>query len=279
MLLARAHVSAKQPEEALKVLRAALELRPDLATVQRDLVALYLVLNRPEEALRQARAAQAQTPEQPHGYVLEGEVHFVQRKFDLAERKYREALKKSDLPHIAIRVHASMEATGKRMDADTLARDWIKRHPEDATVLAYLGERDLTARRYESAATRYEAALKRAPDNALYLNNLAWVTNELKRPQALEYAERAHALAPEVPAVMDTLGVILARSGQLERGLALLERATELAPDSYSIRLNFGKALIQAGRKNAARKELQPLLKLDAHLPVRQEAAKLLGGL
>jgi predicted Zn-dependent protease len=172
-----------------------------------------------------------------------------------------------------------MEAAGKPTEANGMAEEWIRRHPKDATVMAYLGERDIAERRYESAAKRYQSALERQPDNALLLNNLAWVSNELKRPRALEYAERAHELAPENPSIMDTLGSILVDSGQTERGLQLLGRAAELSPNAYSIRLNFAKALLKTERKGAARKELEALAKLDSRLPVQQEAAKLLSGL
>jgi hypothetical protein len=43
--------------------------------------------------------------------------------------------------------------------------------------------------------------------------------------------------------------------------------------------LHFAKALIKAGRKSAARKELEPLAKLDSRLPLQKEAAALLEGL
>jgi Tfp pilus assembly protein PilF len=146
-------------------------------------------------------------------------------------------------------------------------------------MLAYLGDRDMAARRHESAEARYRSALQRNPDNPLLLNNLAWVSNELKRPMALEYAERAHELAPDNPAIMDTLGAILAQAGQVERGLELLGRAAAAAPEAQQIRLNFAKALLKNDRKAAARKELEQLAKLDERLPVQQEAAKLLGGM
>ena len=78
---------------------------------------------------------------------------------------------------------------------------------------------------------------------------------------------------------MDTLGTILASSGETERALALLGRAAELAPEAHQIRLNFAKALIKSERKAAARKELEQLAKLDSRLPVQQEAARLLAAL
>lgn len=277
--LARAHLAAKQPDEAIKSLRAALALRPDLASVQRDIAAVYVSTGRHDEALREAREVQAEQPKQPLGYVLEGEVYVAQKKWHLAERTYRAALKKFDLPALVARTHTVMDAAGKRSEADAMAEDWIKRHPKDVAVLNYLGERDIAEKRYASAATHYQGALERQPENPLFLNNLAWVAYELKRPNALEYAERAHELAPENPAVMDTLGSILAATGQTERGLELLGRAAELAPTAYQIRLNFAKALLKAERKAAARKELEGLAKLDSRLPIQQEAAALLAGL
>lgn len=278
--LARAHLAAKEPDDAIKSLRAALALRPELLpSVQRDIAAIYVSTGRHEEALREAKTLQGEHPKQPLGYVLEGEIYIAQKKGDLAEQAYRAALAKFDLPALLARTHAIMQAVGKRSQADLMAESWITRHPDDTTVLAYLGERDIREKNYERAASRYQAALERQPDNAAYLNNLAWLANELKRPEALKYAERAHDLAPENPAIMDTLGTIVAARGQTQRGLELLGRAAELAPDAYQIRLNFAKALLKADHKAAARRELETLAKLDSRLPVQQEAASMLAGL
>jgi putative PEP-CTERM system TPR-repeat lipoprotein len=277
--LASAHVAAKQPDEAIKALRAALRLNPDLTAAQRDIAAIYVATGRADQALKEARSVQVEHPKQPLGYVLEGEIYVHQKKFDAAEKVYRDAMKRFDLPVLATRTHQVLTIAGKKAEADTLADGWVKTHPKDPFVLNYLAERDLAGKRYDAAAQRYQAALQRAPDNPLLLNNLAWVAHELKQPKALEYSERAHELAPENPAIMDTLGGILVASGETERGLELLGRAAELAPEAYHIRLNFAKALLKANRKNAARKELEVLAKLDSRLPAQQEAAKLLGSL
>jgi predicted Zn-dependent protease len=172
-----------------------------------------------------------------------------------------------------------LEAAGKRAEAEAFAADWMQRHPKDSSLLEYLADRDMAAKRYASAAKRYRAALDKQPDDARVLNNLAWASSQLKQPQALEYAERAHELAPDNAAIMDTLGWILTQRGERERGLELLARATELAPDAPGIRLNLAKALVQAGRKEPARKELEALKKLDSRHPVQQEAAALLNTL
>jgi cellulose synthase operon protein C len=278
VLLASAHLAAKQPDEAIKSLRNALALRPDLAKAHRDIAAIYVATGRAEEALREAKSVQAAHPAQPLGYVLEGEIQAAQKNWDSAERLYRDALKKFDLPLLVARLHAVMDAAGKRAEADALAESWIEAHPKDTAVLAYLADRDIAAKRYDRAVKRYGSALERQADNPLLLNNLAWAMSRLKQPKALAYAERAHELAPNNPAIMDTLGWMLSESGQNERGLELLARATNIAPQAHEIRLNFAKSLMKAGRTKAAREELEALAKLDSRLPVQQEAASLLAG-
>lgn len=277
--LASAYVAVKDPDNAVKSLRAALALRPELMSVQRDITAVFVASGRMDAALREARTVQAKHPKQPLGFVLEAEVYLAQKNLERAEQLYRDAVKRFDLPLLVARSHSLTAAKGSVAEADAMAENWIKVHPDDTAVLSYLAERDLIAKRYGSAVKRYRVALERHPDHPQVLNNLAWAANELKHPEALEYAERAHELAPDNAAIMDTLGSILAQRGESERGLELLARATELAPDAHRVRLNFAKALIKAGRKNPARKELEALAKLDSRLPVQQEAAALLADL
>lgn len=276
---ATAYMAANQPDDAIRSLRKALSMRGDLPLVQRDIAAIYVASGRHEEAVHEARAIQAQYPKEPFGYVLEGDIYAVQKKWGTAERVYRDTLKKFDLPLLVVRAHVVLEAAGKHSEADAIAETYIKEHPKDALVLSYLADLDLAAKRYDSAAIRYRIGLKRKPDDPLFLNNLAWVVNELKQPGAIDYAERAHELAPESPAIMDTLGWLLVEHGQTERGLELLGRASELAPVAYEIRLHLAKALIKAGNKSTARKELEVLAKLDSRLPIQQEATALLSGL
>lgn len=274
--MARVHLAEKKPDEAIRALRAALAIQPDLASAHRDIAGIYMRTGRASEALAGARRLQKERPDQPLGYAMEGEIEIAQKNWDSAERVYRAAAKKFDMPLLAMRTHAVLDAAGKRAAAEAFAEDWMRSHPKDASMLEHLADSDLANKRYASAAKRYRMALDKQPDNARALNNLAWVANELKQPQALEHAERAHELAPDNAAVMDTLGWILTQRGERERGLELLARATEIAPEAPAIRLHLAKALMQAGRKAPARKELEALAALNPRHPVQQEAAALL---
>ena len=279
MMLATAQMAARLPDDAVRSLRSALALQPELAAAHRDLAAIYVAIGKSGEALKEARTLQTQRPKLALGFALEGEIHAAQRNWDAAEKVYREATRRFDLAVLVTRTHQVMLASGKGAEADALAESWVKSHPKDVLVLGYLAEGDLAARRYESAARRYASALQRAPDTVRFLNNLAWVKHQLQQPEGLALAERAHELAPDDPQVMDTLGVILLARKDLERGLELLGRASSLAPQAHGIRLNFAKALLAANRKDAARKELAMLAKLDQRNAVQQEAARLLSTL
>ena len=277
--LARAQHASNQVDNAIQSLRAALKLQPDLATVERDIAALYASTGRYAEAMAEARAVQKRSPNQPLGYVLEAETQLAQKNLPAAERTYRAAVKKFDVPALVIRTHAVMTAAGNGAEADASAQKWVDAHDKDVTVLVYLGQRDLAAKRFDEAEKRYRQAHERAPNNPIVLNNLAWVSNELKRADALEFAERANQKAPDNPVIMDTLAMILVDRGEIERALQLLGRASEIAPQVHEIRLNLARALVKAGRKDAARKELETLVKLDSKLPVQQQASALLATL
>jgi thioredoxin-like negative regulator of GroEL len=78
---------------------------------------------------------------------------------------------------------------------------------------------------------------------------------------------------------MDTLGVLLVQQGETARGLELLRKATALAPQVPHIRLNLAKALINAGQKEAAKKELDELARLGQKFAQHAEVKQLRQGL
>jgi len=82
-------------------------------------------------------------------------------------------------------------------------------------------------------------------------------------------------LAPNQPALMDTLGVILSDKGESARGLDLFKKALELAPQAAQIRLNYAKALIKAGQKGEAKIQLDQLTKLGDKFAGQTEVLQL----
>ena len=132
---------------------------------------------------------------------------------------------------------------------------------------------------YAGSLAQYRSALAIEPNNALVLNNAAWVAQQVKDPKALEYAEQANKLVPDNPAIMDTLGGILVEKGDTARGLELIKKAVDGAPKAAGIRLNYARALAKAGQKDAAKKELQTLQALGDKFGGQADVTKLMEGL
>ena len=136
---------------------------------------------------------------------------------------------------------------------------------------------DLATKRkdYSAAAQYYRAAVDIQPDNALALNNLAWVSGKLKSPNAIGYAEKANRLAPNQPAFMDTQAMLMADQGDTAGAIVLLRKALEIAPQAAAVRLNLVRVLISAGRKDEARTELDALANLGEKFPEQAEVKRL----
>jgi Flp pilus assembly protein TadD len=171
-----------------------------------------------------------------------------------------------------------LKNAGKTAEAAAYADAWIRQHPTDTVVLQALAEQSQAKQDGTAAIARYRAILAINPDHAVALNNIAWLLGEAGDPKAREYAERAYQLAPFQPNVIDTLGWTLVRTGDVARGTQLLQLASNLAPRENEIRLHLGRALIKSGDKEAARRALEPLTKLESASPIRADAEKALAG-
>lgn len=274
--LAAAYVSRKEHDKAAEALVRAKAIAPADVNVTRDLALLYLILQKPDQALAEAKALQSAAPKSAAGFLLEGDIHAHGKELPAAEKAYRDGLRREPASSAAgVKLHSVLVGSGKKADADALARKWVADHPKDSAFRAYLGEQALRARDYKSAANQYEAVIAQQPDNALALNNLAWSLGQLNDPRALGFAERALKIAPDNASVLDTTGMLMLAKGDT-KGLEYLSRAVQLAPQRHEIRLNYAKALLKAGRKDEARKELTQLQGVTQDFPGKSEVPDLL---
>jgi putative PEP-CTERM system TPR-repeat lipoprotein len=277
--LAEAQIAVKDFKAALEAEHKALALKPDFALTRGLIAKTYLLSGRPDEAIAEARRLQKEQPTKGIGYALEGEMLAAQKKWPEAAVAYRASLAREPDPAVATRTYGALRAAGKASEATAMANKWMADHPKDAAMPLFLAETSQQAKDLTAAKSGYERVLSIDPENVVALNNLAWILSASKDPKGLEYAERAHQLAPFNPSILDTFGLALTRSGQAKRGAQLLNMAASLAPGQPDIRLHLAQALLQSGDKAGARKQLDVLTKLDKSSPIRAEAEKLLGTL
>jgi Tfp pilus assembly protein PilF len=182
---------------------------------------------------------------------------------------------------------AALQAAGQSAQAVAALTAWLEREPDDIGALNMLAQFDIVAGRAADAERRLAAVVERAPDNALALNNLAWLLAERGGPpelaRALPMAERAYLMMPSADTA-DTLGWILARTGQTQRAIALMRLAVN-APRPAGQAVDPGKAfrlaqaLQTAGQREEAVRVLEPVLAGTAAFPQRAEAERLMAEL
>ncbi|MHB8947787.1 MAG: XrtA/PEP-CTERM system TPR-repeat protein PrsT [Rhodoferax sp.] len=279
MRLADAHLAGKNKEAALASLRRALETKPDLLEAQRALIALALDSKKPQEALTLARSVQQQRPKEAVGYSLEGDIHAAQKDWANAATAYRNGIKHVMAPELAVRLHAVLGVAGQGAEAGKFAGSWQKEHPKDAIFLLYLADAALARKDYANAEKHYAGVLKLQPNSALAYNNLAWVSAKLNKEGAIAFAEKANALAPDQPAFMDTLAVLLSEKGEYAKALVLQYKVLALQPNNPVFKLNLAKIHLKGGAKELARKELDELGKLGDQFGGQTEVAGLLKNL
>lgn len=114
--------------------------------------------------------------------------------------------------------------------------------------------------------------LSMEPDNASALNALGYTLADRteRYREARDYIQRAIALVPEDPAIMDSLGWVNYRMGELPEALKWLSRAFEKLADA-EIAAHYGEVLWQAGEKDKARKVWQKGQEANAEHPVLME--------
>ena len=276
LLISSIHVRTSNLEAAAQSLQRGLLISKDSLVLKQSLVNVDVARGKFGEALVLAREIQRQRPKGRVGFDLEGDVHLARGKLVEAAGAYRAGLKLESSTETAIKLLNVLSAADMQGEAAKFETDWLKDNPKDAAFRRFLAEAAIGNRQFARAQDLLRQVLALRPDNPAILNNLAYVTAELRQPGALAFAEKAHKLAPNQAAIMDTLGVLLADSGELPRALELLARASAADPQSTEIKFNYARVLVKAGKKGDAKVILEDLAKQGSKFKSQDEVAKLL---
>lgn len=254
--LAQTHAVIGESPRSVEYLDKALEVAPGNLDLQRMKTVALVQSKQMERALTLAREMRQKNPKAGLAYETEASVLVNMDKWDEAAEVLRAGVRETPSAQLVMRLHTALSQSNKKDQAAQVAAQWLASNPKDVQLRGYLAERAAAAGDHQTAVRYYKEAVALSPKNPLLLNNLAWSAEVIKDPKAMEYAQEASKLAPNSPAVMDTLGWMYVQRGDNTRGLELLEKASKGAPQSLDIRYNYAQALIKAGRKDDARKEL-----------------------
>lgn len=258
------HAARANWEAALASYRRALAVDPDATAPLLGIIRVEMINKRYEQALAVAKSVQTKRPSAALGFALEGDIEMTRRRLDTAINAYRQALAKQDAStEVANKGYMALMAAGRADQAEALASEWMKARPNDAEFVFAVGKVALARNDLPSAERRFARVLELHPRNAPALNNIAWIRIQQKRSGAVEMAEKAVALAPEQPDMLDTLARALALEGKIPRAIEVQKAAVAKAgAASAPFKLQLAKLYVDAGENRLAEQELSALAAL-----------------
>lgn len=117
----------------------------------------------------------------------------------------------------------------------------------------------------DSAEVMYQRLLEEAPDEPLYLNNLAYLYAQQGKnlQRALNMVKTALKLEPENPSYLDTKGWIHYQLGEYQQAKQYIENALDLDTDNAEVLEHLGDVHMKLGNKEKARELYNRALQSD----------------
>jgi putative PEP-CTERM system TPR-repeat lipoprotein len=264
---------------AKEAFRKAIELTPAFAPSYQSLVSLEAESGNLEGALELAEDLRTSMPDSPVGDVFTGDIYLRRNEPQKAIEAFDAAWSKTRQFPVAVRLYRAHSALGNPDSGLELMQQWVDEHPKDAGAKSILASSYLDSGKYSEAITAYEALITPDSQDAVALNNLAWLYQQVGDSRDVQTARAAYDLQPGVAAIADTYGWILLSSGQKAEALPILQKAATMAPASADIRYHFAKALAENGKKEAALREAQSILGLSGGSETLQKVQALISEL
>jgi Flp pilus assembly protein TadD len=274
-------------EEATRVLRAALALMPQAAAARVNLVGCLMAAGELAEAEREAQAYVAAHPG-AESWTLLGKVQRAQGRdeavlesaaaalrhapklrgvrynyataldrlgrakeaLDIYEKLTREDL---DSAELALNFSRALYAAGRKKDAEAVAERGVQLWPAATALHGVLARMRWLRGEGEACAAVTEAVIAQRPrDLSLRLACADALHRAGLHQKALRALEEALRAAPDTPALLTAMGVVL---DELERpldALRALRRAAELTAGAPPARRNLLSTLLRAGQPEEA---------------------------
>jgi predicted Zn-dependent protease len=241
------------------VLREGLKLSPGNLGIMNTLVYVEQRSAGIIAALALADELRRDPANMPAASVIKGDTYMGARRFGDAAAAFSAELKTNPSTALALRTAGAFASGGGQEQAAQQLRAWLAQHPDDLDITQMLASLDISAGRRQDAEQRLDALLQKRPNDAVALNNLAWVYQAKGDPRALNLAQRAHLLAPSSE-TSDTLGWIMTKQGRAEAALPLLQAAAQQRPEDRVIKFHLATALNAVGKRDEAARTLEPIL-------------------
>ncbi len=213
--------------------------------------------------------------------LRQADILIANGRSDEAARRLNEA--RDAQPDYAIQLYLIEAETlgnnGKDEQALRVLEKAIKQYPDDLNLLytrAMLAEKRDDLPQMEKDL---RSIITREPENAMALNALGYTLADrtTRYAEARGLIEKAHQINPDDPAVLDSLGWVNYRLGNLDEAERLLRRALERFPD-HEVAAHLGEVLWANGKRREARQVWAKAFEAQPDSPILRKTVLRLTG-
>ena len=251
-------VALNKGDAAQQLVEEGMALAPGNSALVQASVALTYKLKGLDAALSSVDRLLQDPLNLPAARLLKGNLYMTAKRYPEAVAAYGAEMKDQPFTTLVLSQAGAMRAAGHPDDATALLRDWVAKQP-DPTVAETLASMDLEAHRLDSAEQNLNGVLAVRPNDAIALNNLAWIYSQRNDKRARALAQKAYLLAPTAQ-IADTLGWIVMQDGNAELGVMLLRRAAQQLTGDAEVQYHFAVVLKASGHAADATALLKALL-------------------
>lgn len=288
MLLARMLVSTEDYSGAIQHFRELARQNPDDSEIHLALALVELESGNTEAAITELLWLLEQDPENASTAYHLGQAYEQAGQMDKAFSTWQAIKAGDEYMPARLRITRLLLEQQRVEELATFMQNERNRHPQRALELYLLEIEALMSNHTEQAMQRVNEALaqfemninllytrailserlgdpaaletdlrsilQREPENAMALNALGYTLADRNErlEEALQLIEQAHKLKPEDPAIIDSLGWVHFRLGNIELAEELLRRAFAAFPDP-EVAAHLGEVLWQQGKHREAR--------------------------
>ncbi len=273
--LARAQSALGESLESRRALEEAVRLNPGSLRASSALAWAELRDGNEDTALAIVERLKTASPDSVAPLVLEADILARLGRSDDAAAVYASVFEQNPSGQVAINLYRAKLRAGSS-EAEAVLEQWVSQAPDDDTATLILAQHYERDGERDKAVRYYDQAISSNPENAVALNNLAWIYHVQGDDRAEGLARRALEQMPDSPSVMDTLAWILVENGETAEGYELLERAAAANPDSRGIQYHLAVASNVLGNPSRSIQILETILADDTQFDDRAEAEALL---
>jgi tetratricopeptide (TPR) repeat protein len=178
---------------------------------------------------------------EPFDMVRYGHTLLAQERLDEAKQAYIAALKAS--PKVELPIVSGLYYVANRGEArpswgnpklKTILAEAVKEAPDSPVAWYYYGYTQTVGSDWKDALQSYGKALELDPKNATYTYEVGYMQEKLgDEAKALDCYRKALALYPDHPQATERFyGIIIAKSGDMDRAEKLFEELIKLSPNT-----------------------------------------------